>query len=118
MLIAEIWIYCRWFLHLLSFFGFGLQYSVANKEAYLASHKRKVKVARKEVPRSALDLKENIKACIKDNKMPVVQADDKEDGWREFQELVDFEVFLLDCRFLNDDTVSGNVHIWPICFSF
>nr|XP_022307980.1 uncharacterized protein LOC111113982 [Crassostrea virginica] len=80
------------------------KYSVANKEAYLASHKRKVKVARKEVPRSALDLKENIKACIKDNKMPVVQADDKEDGWREFQELVDFEVFLLDCRLLNDDT--------------
>ncbi|XP_052681337.1 uncharacterized protein LOC128162190 [Crassostrea angulata] len=79
------------------------KYSVANKEAYLASHKRKVKVSRKEVPKTATDLKENIKACIRDKKIPVVQADDREDGWQEFQELLDFEVFLLDCKLLNDD---------------
>lgn len=83
----------------------NIQYSVANKEAYLASHKRKVKVSRKEVPKTATDLRENIKACIRDNKMPVVQADDREDGWQEFQELLDFEVFLLDCKLLNDEMV-------------
>lgn len=38
--------------------------------------------------------------------MPVVQADDREDGWQEFQELLDFEVFLLDCKLLNDDMVG------------
>lgn len=72
----------------------------------MASHKRKVKVSRKEVPKTAADLKENIKACIRDKKIPVVQADDREDGWQEFQELLDFEVFLLDCKLLNDDMVG------------
>lgn len=72
----------------------------------MASHKRKVKVSRKEVPKTPADLKENIKACIRDKKIPVVQADDREDGWQEFQELLDFEVFLLDCKLLNDDMVG------------
>ncbi|XP_061185513.1 uncharacterized protein LOC133193568 [Saccostrea echinata] len=79
------------------------KYSVSSKEAYLASHKRKVKVSKKEVPKTSKDLKENIKACIKDDKMPVVQADDREQTWQTFQELLDFDVFLLDCRILNDD---------------
>lgn len=84
----------------------NFQYSVASKEAYLASHQRKVKVSKKEVPKTAIDLKENIKACIRDNKMPLIQADDKEQGWQTFQELLDFDVHLFDCKILSDNAVQ------------
>jgi hypothetical protein len=81
---------------------------VTSKEAYLASHQRKVKVSKKEVPKTAIDLRENIKTCIKDNKMPLVQTDDKEQGWQTFQELLDFDVRLFDCKILSDYAVQFN----------
>jgi hypothetical protein len=67
---------------------------------------KKVEAKKQETPNTCGNLKENIKLCMKDNMTPVMVADDTEDSWKMFPELLESDVCLMDCKILRDETVN------------